>query len=905
MKKSIKWLLCASLALGSAFTVACADTHEHTYADTYSSDAVGHWKAATCDHTDLKSEMNFHDGMDDGVCDTCNYDAHEGAGHTFASDWSKDADGHWKAATCGHSVKSEEGAHVDENNDGECDTCAYIDHEHTYASDWTNDEYEHWHAANCGCTVDHQDVEAHEDANQDGFCDTCNYDEHQGAGHQYKTEWSKDGMYHWKEATCGHAVVGEKAKHVSEDGDAFCDDCGISAYEMIIQIVTSDEVKNGIVSGMALSSDGAIYYEFGDDYYHKVDATYNWEYWYTTVDDNVIALVDRGSGLNKNYVDADAGKKVLNGEEIYLYVGDACYGVEDAIAYYWAMGNSSSAYNMTTTFDGSEFSFSFDYYEYGLYKITVSFVLGEAGELYYAKDATFAVQEYEYDTYTKEYDDDYNVVGVTITGEPNEEYAKKLEFVSQRVAERTAKCPFDVESMFATSFDLDMYKLTYEDWMWNEASESTPFSTDITMEIGSGYKFYFTNVAPTTANLAIDTFKSTIDGEEDSYAMQINAYLQEGYFEILAQDTEAGVYEVVISTVKATMTLNITVVAPAVTSFEAGTVVESQYGNSFEAVTTMNTFTGMNVKFYSKVNENANKAYTAVVTGENAANATLTLGDEDYFGIPYTFNATQAGTYTVVLTSAESTAENAITATLTIVVSNPPSVADILNGSYEGVDPWYGGVNVTFTPAEADATNGTAVIYVLNVDGVATATYNVKYVYDDGIVLTNTDDTAFEDVIIEMNNYKLSATFMVESYWGPEPCTVDMAEADPYTAPSATEMVAGQYRYEYYADPNDWNPSSITDIYLNEDGTGSYGRFHLDENYDLVYDAEATFTFTAVDNGDGTYTVTISNVEGTTELAAGNWTVGTVEGEMYGQPIEYVAITGVMVNGTATEFPIY
>ena len=893
MKKSIKWLLCASLAL-SACAVACGDAHEHTYAETYSHDAVGHWKAATCDHTDLKSEMAFHVGMEDGVCDTCNYDAHAGEGHTFASDWSKDAINHWKAATCGHSVKSEESAHVDDNNDGECDTCSYIDHEHTFAQVWTNDEYEHWHVADCGCTIANADVEAHEDANNDGFCDTCNYDEHKGEGHKFETVWSKDGKKHWKKSTCGHDVIDEEAEHCDENEDGLCDDCGIDGYDSIVKVVTSDEIKNNIISGMFMSSDGTVYYEFGDDYYHKVDINYNWEYWYTTVNNNVFALVDRGYGLTKNYVDADAGKKVLEGEEIYLSIGETCYGVENAIAYYWELANSASAYNTEVNFDGEEFSFVFDYYDYGLYRVSVSFIISGAGELYYAKDATFAVREYESDAYTKQYDDDDNVI-VTITGKPNTEYTNYLRFVSQRYAERTATCPYDVESMFATSFELDMYKLTYEDWMWNEATESTPFSTDITMELGSGFKFYFTNVLPTTANLAMDTLKSTIDGEEDSGVMQINAYLEEGAFEILAQDTQVGTYEVVISTMNVSITLNITVVAPAVTSFEAGAIVESQYGNSFETTTTLNVFTDMGVKFYSKVNKNANNEYTAVVTSDNAANATLTLGSADYFGIPYTFTATEAGTYTVVLTSVESTVDNPITATLTIVVTNAPSVAEILNGSYEYMGDSEG-VNVTFTPAETDATNGTAVIYMLDANGVATATYNVKYAYNNGIVLTNMDDTAFTVMSISLENYKLNATWKIYPYPQYPDFSMsaggELTEADPYTPPSAAELVVGEYRVKLLDENYDMTGRYV--IVLNDDGTGTFKEQAYDDSSWKFVDVDgqaATFTWTAVESGNG-YTITIADVSGN-GITAGDITANVAEDEYMNEVMHlYVTIGG-------------
>ena len=46
--------------------------------------------------------------------------------HTFSEEWTTDATNHWHAATCEHTEeKSDLAAHADANNDGKCDVCAY------------------------------------------------------------------------------------------------------------------------------------------------------------------------------------------------------------------------------------------------------------------------------------------------------------------------------------------------------------------------------------------------------------------------------------------------------------------------------------------------------------------------------------------------------------------------------------------------------------------------------------------------------------------------------------------------------------------------------------------------------------------------------------------------------------
>lgn len=49
-----------------------------------------------------------------------------GCEHTFAEAWTTDADNHWHAATCEHTEeKSDLAAHADADKDGKCDACEY------------------------------------------------------------------------------------------------------------------------------------------------------------------------------------------------------------------------------------------------------------------------------------------------------------------------------------------------------------------------------------------------------------------------------------------------------------------------------------------------------------------------------------------------------------------------------------------------------------------------------------------------------------------------------------------------------------------------------------------------------------------------------------------------------------
>ncbi|MBE6585091.1 MAG: hypothetical protein E7645_01035 [Ruminococcaceae bacterium] len=200
--------------------------HEHTYAKEWSHDADNHWHAPDCGHdVEPNGEAPHEDGNNDGICDGCawNYD-HT---HTYAETWSHDAENHWKAPTCTHTVTAELSPHADEDNDGICDGCGWnYDHDHTYdAGDkWTINDTHHWHAPTCGHDVAGIDKAAHVDADSNEECDVCRYDYNHE--HTYDTEtWVWDKKVHYHASTCGHAVRANEEAHKDVDNDGICDVC--------------------------------------------------------------------------------------------------------------------------------------------------------------------------------------------------------------------------------------------------------------------------------------------------------------------------------------------------------------------------------------------------------------------------------------------------------------------------------------------------------------------------------------------------------------------------------------------------------------------------------------------------------------------------------------------------------
>ena len=195
--------------------------------------------------------------------------------HTYSTEWSTDSANHWHECTCGD--KKDLAAHVDANNDHNCDVCGkkMSDHTggtatckdkatcticgqkygnlaaHNYKTEWSTDETNHWHE--CSVCGDKKDEAAHVDANNDHNCDVCGkkISDHTGgtatckekatcticgqkygelAAHNYKTEWSTDETNHWHECSvCGDKK--DEAAHIpgaaaTETTPQTCTICG-------------------------------------------------------------------------------------------------------------------------------------------------------------------------------------------------------------------------------------------------------------------------------------------------------------------------------------------------------------------------------------------------------------------------------------------------------------------------------------------------------------------------------------------------------------------------------------------------------------------------------------------------------------------------------------------------------
>lgn len=163
MKRKLLVLLC--LVVLSAFVLASCDIINQ---NTPSGNDGG--SNNTDGSTDNGGNNN---GNGDG-----NGDQTDDCIHTFSEAWARNSSQHWHAATCEHTdQKSELAAHSDEDQDGLCDVCSYnVGHTHTFATEWESNELAHWHVATCKHTDEKGDYAAHTDVNANGKCDVCDAD---------------------------------------------------------------------------------------------------------------------------------------------------------------------------------------------------------------------------------------------------------------------------------------------------------------------------------------------------------------------------------------------------------------------------------------------------------------------------------------------------------------------------------------------------------------------------------------------------------------------------------------------------------------------------------------------------------------------------------------------------------
>ncbi len=883
--------------------------------------------------------------------------------HTYRDTWSKDANGHWYEATCDcEDVAVNKIKHTDKNNDGKCDICEFTDHEHTYSEDWTADCTNHWHAADCGHTVEGKDVAAHEDKNGDGACDVCARIIEEIHVHIYATEWTTDDQYHWYAPICEHkdAELDKQAHNINAAG--ICTDCGKQVEEIDLtdlkavleaavsqnHMVTGGNViyRNAIDLGWdIIESNYDVYFTLGNNqsYINYITVDYDYgstsnQQWYEMLDekdangDNIIfGVTTYDGGLTLESVMGTPA--MLDGYEYYpstilggattttlsetllglynlseiadttenaLVAKDVSY---DAATGVYTMNYTVLVKNINYTYktdeegvlvtdeNGEGVPEAIEFIVADLYTVTASFTIDDNYVIDYAEFTVAAYTEIDGDyTYTYEVDaeDPTQIASESLVLSDLAAADTYSYVVAQSSGVRTYTSAYPKKALTPSKFDLAYFGETVGE--------------TLNVEVGAQVQLFMTNIYPLTANtnlISSDDVKIEIKNTEnpddtlwawfDSASGMINFY-----------PYSVGTYTATITygeTVIA-FTLNVTPVQPA----EVGIyqfVMVSGFGemvNTADEGTQFNAITikpGELLTFTARVLPTlATQGYTYTIDNDGVIGTTYVDGNvfgevfyddletsdvnEGYEAL--TFSSDVEGVYTVTFTS---TANEEAIGTLVITVSNEeigggeggegggdlPPVAPTGNvievtvdeaNTYGWSHMWDIPADATFVPAE----DGTYTVTVPA--GVGFYSFGNLAVWMDAEVDYGMNDsgTTFEVTLYANEEYVF--------YFG--------------------AIAAGTYEITFELNEAPALPSDFDmtfDLTVDEENTNGWSdMWPVTTFYDFEATVAGTYTFT-VPAGCGLYAEVTANAWGSAEVdysvneTGATFSVELTEGQIY------------------------
>lgn len=208
--KIVMFLAAFAFVVGITGCEVESEKHEHTFSKEWTSDAIAHWHAATCEHKTEISGIAAHTfgewkvtkeasekqgGEKKRICSVCEYVdiAKLEHVHTF---------GEW--AVTKKATESEEG-----ERQRTCSVCKYIEKE-------TIAKLEHVHIFG-SLTVIKEATEL-EDGLGERTCSSCGYVEKVPIYalnhiHKFSDKWTSDETEHWHIAICSHTEVSDRDTH--------------------------------------------------------------------------------------------------------------------------------------------------------------------------------------------------------------------------------------------------------------------------------------------------------------------------------------------------------------------------------------------------------------------------------------------------------------------------------------------------------------------------------------------------------------------------------------------------------------------------------------------------------------------------------------------------------------------
>lgn len=573
--------------------------------------------------------------------------------HAYDTQWSADETNHWHAATCGHDLKQDEGAHEGMEADGTCDVCGY--HVHMFDdSTWAFDETNHWHADTCGHDQK-KDVEAHT-TNKLGVCLIC------------EQKVAEPDLTSVEKAVEIGAMQG-----------------GLVTSGTVVKTTDykdNSSLRDHTVEGVFEIAEDYLY--FSEEY--TITSTTKNEFWFAVVNGVTVAF-EKENGDSLSWKKEDFEQEAVNG---YFFdgneignLGGKSYGVENYLNILYQVGDTKAMDNtFVENVNEDVYSFSYDLQltdsSDDILGVSVAFELDE--ETYTVKSMTIDVSRWYYPVDTN---GDHILEKPTdaTTGEVVAPDETNTTVITQKTGETIVKA-INPEEMLLSSFDI----YDGEEKVENE----------ITLVCGVDTRFDVKNMLPESAtDFTYDKITLTginaDTGEEvgvDYWGDYTGTFVKSDR-QIKFQFKVLGTYEVTIYTRTISKTITVNVVRPETTELNV------QVNGA--VATTASVYVGDALSFSTAANQYADASATAVFTSKPEGSQ---LSDYDIVVNQSTgafmFEPDVAGTYEITLTSV---ANPELEATLTVTAEERPTIGNALNGTYTAkCGNMYGTVTAKFVP---------------------------------------------------------------------------------------------------------------------------------------------------------------------------------------------------------------
>lgn len=617
-------------------------------------------------------------------------------------------------------VTTVEGTSVEETSSEEESTTAeetttglVQTHEHTFSDEWTANDDGHWHAASCEHVGETSDFGAHVDADEDDECDVCEYD--LSCDHPLSSDLEGIAAGHYHVTDCEHDLILDLTAHTGTD-DGVCDACGFS-FDDLIDEITAPEASNRVNGGTMTYKGqyenrtasfqlgfGVLLIDESLEYSYEEGVVYNKKHSiHLFNNDNVFYLIEENEMVSREAWNISKenikGYKYSSDMYDYLPLDTEPCGTEDLLYAFYNFAKTNCANNLTVTWGetnnitfkmGDDFSAKVFSIDFTISENGVITSLNLSMDKYYGPDLDDLGQPVPE---TVKYTIDENGV-ITVVDGAVIDSTITIEIAQTEGSRENIKSSYNLDEIILQSYDIKL----------NDQVVTDSFN----VEVGANVVLTLDGINPSTANLDLDSFNIIALDETGEETYNVNAFTMGN--ELYISVYRAGNYVLKLTTLATDKTIAVVATNPATTEIYAA--VDDGWGNK-EPITSKDVYAGAAFEFVGLAqNSYADATFTAVIT-EGPAGATLTeLETAD----GYTFTATEAGTYVITITSK---VDPAITNTLTLNVTAAPSVGENFKGVWENTTY---GIVVEINPT--DATSGTYTITMNNAPAQYSYTLN-------------------------------------------------------------------------------------------------------------------------------------------------------------------------------------